>query len=183
MFFVKISTYTCFLVSPSFLHKYMMMVVYFFPSLNNISRKFLLLVDRDWIPYFISLLQRTQLRRHAALHSASLRDGHWRCFVKWQARLHQLLCLRLHTGAESSEQTPSSWISGLKGKLPSTGTVPLRTSTATDESAYIITALPIEYMLSRFWICDYLTGEQWHLSGTSDLHSSYFKCRGHLSCI
>lgn len=61
-----------------------------------------------------------------------------------------IVLMRLHTGAESSEQTPSSGISGLKGKLPSAGTVPLRTSTATDESAYIITALPTEYMLSRF---------------------------------
>ena len=52
--------------------------------------------------------------------------------------------MHLHTGAELSEQIPRSGISGLKGKLPSTGTVPLGTSTATDESAYIITALPIE---------------------------------------
>lgn len=52
--------------------------------------------------------------------------------------------MHLHTGAELSEQIPRSGISGLKGKLPSTGTVPLGTSTATDESAYIITALPTE---------------------------------------
>ena len=96
------------------------------------------------------------------------------------AALINLVHMYLRTEAELSEQIPRSGIFSLKGKLPSTGTVPLRTSTATDESAYIITALPTEYTLSRFSICDYLTGEKWPLGGTFDLHSSYFKCRGHL---
>lgn len=51
----------------------------------------------------------------------------------------------LHTGADSSEQIPRSVIFGLKGKFSTTGAVPLRTPTATDESAYFFTALPTEY--------------------------------------